>query len=224
MTTVGTLSGGSVRATLVALALLLVAAPAVGQVSSIGEGGLTIAGGLGWAPVGGIAQQVADPTVPAGHASEHAPAFRFMAGYHFASYLSFEAGLAHINPIRRSTPYQTTDVLTAESTLNTIEVALVGHVPFAKRARLDLSAGIADTSLHTTLSTLSGNAPPIGIPASESVRRLGAAVGADVEVRLSELVSVIAGYHVYDRVGSNHLAGSAAGTVTMALAGVHFEF
>ncbi|GEM_PF-4768248 len=212
------------RASPLALAALcaLAAAPAVAQVVSEGKATLTLQGGLGYAPVGGIADQVVG--LPGSGGTRHATAFRLMAGYQFAEQLSFDVGVAHVGTMSSSAPYNGTDVLGADVTLSVLEADLVGHIPVTPNSRVDLTAGIAESSLHTLVSTQQGSLLPPGESGDDNVRRLGPTLGADLEWRLGDVVSVMAGCHVYTRVGSPKLADSASGTVKLLLVGIHLEF
>lgn len=209
---------------LLAAALALNAAPALGQVVSVGKGEMTIEVGRMDIPGASIASQIADPASNVPHSNGHASSFRLLAGYHFAEYLSVEVGLAHADPINSSSAYAAGDLLRAQSKLSVFEGNLVGHVPFATNARLDLSLGLAETALHTLVSTLHGSSLPSGETGNQNVRRLGPTAGLDVEYRISDVVSVLVGYHAYTRVGSPALRDSASGTATAILAGMHFEF
>ena len=105
-----------------------------------------------------------------------------------------------------------------------IEATVVGRVPLARDARLDVLIGVARTALNTTLSTLAGSSLPSAQPDPVDVRRFGATFGADAEWRLSEHTSLIIGYHAYPGVGSSRLVGTGNGTMTLLAGGVHFEF
>jgi len=210
---------------LVALAvgLSVLSVPSVAQVQSIGKGTLTLELGRASAPVGGIATQVASPGTDAS-ATAHANAFRFLAGYQFAQYLGVEVGIGRMGTFHSSAPYAGTDVLNAADSLVIIEGDLVGHLPFASRARLNLSVGISDTSLHTTFTTQNGTALALGQTAAETDHRLGATAGLDVEYRLTDVTSVLIGFHAYPHIGSSVLRDSASGTATAIFGGIHFEF
>lgn len=207
-----------------AAALALAPTAARAQVSSIGKGLMTLELGRGSMPVGAIATQVADPGTDVPHSTASATAFRLLAGYHFAEYLSVEVGITHVGFMKSSAVYAGTDVLRAQTTLQVIEGDLVGHWPFARNARVDLSLGIAETGLHTTLATQNGTALPTGETGEQKVRRLGPTAGLDLEYRLTDTTSVLIGYHAYAHVGSPVLRDSASGTASTLFAGAHFEF
>jgi outer membrane protein with beta-barrel domain len=198
--------------------------PAHAQVASEGKGLLTLELGQGYAPVGGIASQVANPGTQASRDTLHATAFRFMAGYQFAEQLSAEVGVGHVGTMHSTAAYGAGDNLTAAASLVVVEADLVGHFPLTANTRLDLTLGITDTALQTTLSTQNGSALPIGQTNSDNVHRLGATAGVDLEWRLGDVSSVILGYHVYPRVGSTVIRDSAYGTAKAILAGLKFEF
>jgi hypothetical protein len=209
---------------LAALVLLAAGAPAAAQVVSEGKGVLTIELGQGAAPVGGIASEVANPGVTATHDTLHATAFRFSAGYHFAEQLSVEVGVGHLGTMQTNAPYGAGDVMSVQTSLLVIEGDLVANIPVAPNARIDLTLGVAETGLNSTIFTQNGSALPPGQGASDNVRRLGATGGLDVEWRLTSVTSILIGYHAYTHVGSPVLRDSAAGTATALLAGVRFEF
>jgi hypothetical protein len=154
----------------------------------------------------------------------HANAFRLLAGYHFSEYFSVMAGVSHMGTLKSRAAYAQGDTLRADTSLNVLEADLVGHLPFASRGRVDFSAGLTETALHTTVSTAAGSALPVGEDGDQNVRRLGATAGLDVEWRLTDITSLLLGYHVYPRVGSSKLRDSASGSPGMLLAGVQFEF
>jgi hypothetical protein len=206
------------------LALGVAADRAAAQVSSESKGTVTLMVGEASAPIGGIPNQVASPGGPTPQSTQHAKGFRLAAGYNFAKFLSAEFALSYFGQYNRSVPYAAGDTLEAQSAIVAIEGDLVGRLPIAPFARVNLSLGIAETGLHTTLSTIFGTALPGNIPADENVRRFGPAGGAELEFRLSERSSLLVGYHGYAHVGSSRLAGSAAGRVGAILAGAHFEF
>ena len=204
--------------------LAVQSAMAAAQVSSEAKGTVTLMAGQAGAPVGGIPQQVADPGVPAPNSTLHATAFRLVAGYHFAEFVSAEIGISHFGSFNSSTPYATIDTLQAQSSIIAAEADLVGHLPFASRGRVNVALGLAETALHTTLATTLGTTLPGGIPSDENVHRTGATAGVELEFRLTDMSSLLVGYHGYTHVGSGKLAGSASGQVNVILAGVHFEF
>ena len=209
-------------AAVLALAAGLSSPVAGAQVASEGKGTLTLQVGEGYLAVGGIANQVAG--LPADGSTLHATSFRFLAGYHFAEHLSFDVGVAHLGTLSSHAPYAATDTLSADVTATILEAELVAKIPIAANARIDLTGGIAESALHSVISTQRGSALPPGETGDDTVRRLGATAGADFEWRLSDVTSIIVGYHVYTHVGSPKLADSAAGTAKAILAGVHFEF
>ena len=204
--------------------LLVLAAPSNAQVASEGKGLLTIEVGQGSAPVGGVAAQVADPTASASRELRHGTAVRFLAGYHFAEQLSVEVGVGHLGNFKSSAAYNGSDVLNAEASLLVIEGDLVGNIPLTANTRIDLTLGIAESALKTTLATQNGSALASGQRSTDNVRRLGATAGVDLEWRLGDVSSVIVGYHLYPRVGSPVLRDSASGTAKAILAGLKFEF
>jgi len=197
----------SIRAAALALVLAALALPANAQVASLGKGLLTVEVGQGSAPVGGIASQVANPN-----------------GYQFAEQLSVEVGVGHVGTFHSSAAYNGTDVLNAEDSLLVIEGDLVGHFPLAANARIDVTIGLAESALKTTLSTQHGSPLATGQRGTDNVRRLGPTAGIDLEWRLGDVTSVILGYHIYPRVGSPVLRDSASGTAKAILAGLKFEF
>jgi hypothetical protein len=209
---------------LLAVALAWPGARVHAQVVSEGKGLLTLEMGQGSAPVGGIASQVANPGTPGMRDVAHAFAFRFMAGYQFASYMSVEVGLGRFAKMNSSAPYAGGDTLIVQSALVIIEADVVGHFPLTPSSRLDLSLGITDTGLATTLSTRNGSALPIGQTASDHAHRVGATTGVDLEWRLGSVSSLIVGYHLYPHVGSSVLRDSTSGTAKAILGGVKFEF
>ena len=206
------------------LALAALAAPADAQVASLAKGILTIEVGQGSAPVGGIAAQVAGSGATAPHNTQHGTALRFLAGYHFAEHVSVEVGVGHLGNFHSSAAYGGTDVLRAEESLLVIEGDLVGNIPLTANTRIDLTLGIAESALKTTLTTQFGSALATGQSSTDNVRRFGATAGVDLEWRLGDVSSVIVGYHLYPRVGSPALRDSASGTAKVILAGLKFEF
>ena len=219
--------GSAVRlsgAVALALALATLARPAGAQVASFGKGLLTVEVGQGSAPVGGIAAQVATPGASVPRDARHATAFRFLAGYQFAEQLSAEVGVGRFGTFHSSAAYNGTDVLNAEDSLLVIEGDLVGHFPLTPNTRIDLTLGVAESALKTTLSTQHGSALVTNQPGTDNVRRFGPTAGVDLEWRLGDVTSVIVGYHLYPRVGSPVLRDSASGTAKAILAGLKFEF
>lgn len=207
-------------------AALLVAAPgrAFAQVASQGKGTLTLEFGQGRGPYGGIAAQTADSTLAADSVTEHRTAFRFLAGYHFAEQLSVDVGLADLGNYKSSAPYGHSDYVNASSVLIAVEAELTARIPIASNVRVDASAGIAETGLNTTMSTSNGSALPAGTAVTLNVKRFGPTAGLDFEWRLSDVTSVILGYHVYERVGSSSQLQSASGAASALFGGLHFEF
>jgi hypothetical protein len=207
-------------------AILLVSAPtlAQAQVTSQGRGQLTFTVGQGSGPLAGIATDVVDDQRTGSEGNLKHLGFRVTGGYQFADFFSFEAGLTHSGTFSSQAPYLATDQMQAQTSFNAVEADLVGKIPFAPIARLDLTLGAVETSLDTTLSTLYGSAIPLAQENPIDSRHFGVTIGADVELRLSANTSLIAGYHVYPGVGSTRLVGSASGTMSMLAAGVHFEF
>ena len=219
--------GSAVRmsgAAALALALATLALPVAAQVASLGKGLLTVEVGQGSAPVGGIAAQVATPGDSAPRDTRHGTAFRFLAGYQFAEQVSVEVGVGRLGTFHSSAVYNGTDVLNAEDSLVVIEGDLVGHFPLTANTRVDLTLGLAESALKTTLTTQHGSALAADQPGTDNVRRLGPTAGVDFEWRLGDVTSVIVGYHLYPRVGSPDLRDSAAGTAKAILAGLKFEF
>jgi len=204
--------------------LALASAPAAAQVASQGRGQLTFTLGEGAGPVGNIAGDVVDQSRAAHEGTLRGFGFRLLAGYQYADFFSFEAGVMHVGPLRSRAGYLGTDQVVAEASLSAVEADLVGRVPFAPDGRIDLTLGAAGTALRTTLATVAGSALPIGQRSTVDERRLGVTIGADVEWRLSDDVSLLAGYHAYPGVGSHRVIGSGNGTMSLIAAGVHFEF
>jgi len=219
------LNSGRRRGQRIAALLLLVAAlPATAQVSSQGRGQLTFMLGQGSAPVGGIATDVVDQTRGSPESTLKHLGFRIVGGYQFADYVSAEAGVTHLGPFRGRAPYLGTDQVLAETSLAAIEADLVGRLPFAPDFRLDFVLGAVAERLETQISTINGSALPFGQRTTVDAHHIGVTVGADLEWRLSDHTSLIAGYHAYPGVGSSRLVGSANGTLSLVAAGVHFEF
>jgi opacity protein-like surface antigen len=204
--------------------LVLSSAPAAAQVASQGRGQLTFSLGQGAGPVGNIAGDVVNQSRTESGGTLRGFGFRILAGYQFADFLSFEAGVTHTGPLRSRATYLGTDQVVADTSLSAIEADLVGRVPFAPSGRIDLTLGAVRTGLRTTLATVAGTALPLGQQSTVDARRFGVTIGADVEWRLSEETSLIAGYHAYPGVGSRRAVGSANGTMSLIAAGLHFEF
>ena len=208
------------------VAFLLIAGTSVAQaqVTSQGRGQLTFTVGQGSGPLAGIATDVVNGERSGSEGSLKHLGFRITGGYQFADYFSFEAGVTHSGTFSSQAPYLGTDQMQAQTSFNAVEGDLVGKVPFAPVARLDLTLGAVETSLNTSLSTLYGSAISLSQENPINVKHFGFTVGADVELRLSVNTSLIAGYHAYPGVGSSRLVGSASGTMSLLAAGVHFEF
>jgi len=203
-------------------------APALhAQVVSQGRGVLTLMVGQGSGPVGNVASEVSQQTqLP--QISQHSIGWRVAGGYNFADYFGTEAAVGRIGYIKNSAAYHpsagVTDQVRAETALNVIEVNLVGRVPLAQRLRADLTLGVAETSLDTSLSTQYGYALPTGQANPVTVRRFGYDAGIDGEWMAGEHLSLIVGYHAYPNVGSASTVGSAHGSFGLFGAGVHIEF
>ena len=208
------------------IAILLLAGTTVAQaqVTSQGRGQLTLTVGQGSGPLAGIATDVVDGYRSGSEGSLKHLGFRITGGYQFADFFSFEAGITHSGTFSSQAPYLVTDQMQAQTSFDAVEADLVGKIPFAPIARLDLTFGAVGTGLNTTLSTANGSAIPAAQENPLNSKHFGITVGADVELRLSANTSLIAGYHAYPGVGSTRLVGSASGTMSMLAAGVHFEF
>jgi hypothetical protein len=207
-----------------ALALFGCATTVHAQVVSQGRGQLTFMVGQGSAPAGGtatdvVAQERVGPETDLKHLG-----FRVVGGYQFADYVSAEAGVTHLGPFRARAAYLGTDQLLAETALTAIEANLVGKIPVAPVARVDLTLGIVAERLETQLSTVYGSTLPVGQQTPVDAHHFGVTLGADLEWRLTEHTSLIAGYHAYPGVGSSRLVGSANGILSLFGGGVHFEF
>ena len=206
--------------------LALIAAtsmPAAAQVSSQGRGFVTFMIGQGSGPVGGVAANIVAGANVAPETRSTATAYRVGGGYQFGDYLGTELAVTHIGTLRSRAPFGTSDTLVAGLEFAAIEVDIVGRIPLAANFRVDLSAGAAATGLKTSLATTHGSALPPE-PATLNARRAGPTVGADVEWRLGESMSLIAGWHLYSHVGSSSIVGLASGSMTLIAAGVHIEF
>ena len=211
------------RRSLWACALLWLALPCHAQVESQGHGELSLTFGQGSAPVGEIATDVVTQQRAASHSRLSQLAYRIVGGYQFADYVSAEAGLTHLGPLRSRASYAgTTHEVTAEAVFEAIEAVVVGHLPFAGSGRVDLSLGLVAGGLATQLTTA------YGLPAGQRNRinahQLGLTTGADVEWRLGESIALIVGYHLYPDVGSKRLIGSSNGTLSVIAGGIHVEF
>jgi hypothetical protein len=206
------------------LAALLLVAPAEAQVSSVGRGMLTLMVGEGSGPFGNLADSIVAGNNNAGSSSKSGAAWRVVGGYQFFEYLGAEAGIAQLTHMNTRAPYLGVDQIDANAVVQILEVDLVAHVPIAQMLRVDLSAGANVNSLQTSVSTEHGSAVPFGQNTAVDVRRYGFDAGADLELRVSDHTSLIAGVHLYPKVGSSLIVGSARGTAEILGAGVHFEF
>ena len=208
-------------------ASVLLPAGAEAQVVSQGRGTLTLLVGQGSSPVGGIATEVADQT-RAPMATQHSVGWRVAGGYNFADFFAFEAGIGRIGYAKGSAPYKPSasvnDEVDAKTALNVIEANLVGRAPLARGFRLDFSAGLAETSLDSTLSTKLGSSLPFGQSNPVHARHFGYDAGVDAEWMVSEHVSALLGYHAYPQAGSSSTIGSTKGTFSLLGVGLHMEF
>jgi hypothetical protein len=212
------------RASVAVLVLsALAAAPAWAQLASEGKGTMTLEVGQASGPFGNIAAQTVDRDL-LDHPTLHQTAFRLLAGYHFAEQLSIDVGLADLGNFKSSAPYAGTDTLKASSQLVIVEGELVARIPVTPNSRVDLTGGVCESGLNTSISTQNGSALPVGSSSSENVRRFGVTAGLDVEWRLSDVTSVILGYHLYTHVGSGAALESASGNASALFGGMHFEF
>jgi Outer membrane protein beta-barrel domain len=207
-------------------ALLLVAlcpGLAGAQVSSAQRGTLTILFGQGSGPAGAIAAEVAQqqqlPTI-----TKHSLGWQVTGGYNFADYFGLETGIARIGTLKSNAPYRSVDQVNAESLLTIISVDLIGRVPVASRLRFNLRAGLAESSLTTNLSTSQGSSLPFGQANPVKTRRFGYDAGIDAEWRMNDHLSLLVGYRAFPNVGSDHAVGSANGTFSMIVGGLHVEF
>ena len=214
------------RVSYIAFALLAttLSMPAAAQVSSQGRGQLTLMVGQGSGPIGGIASDVVNQSRTGPDSNMKHLGFRIVGGYQFADYASFEAGITHVGSFHSQASYLGTDQVQVATSFDAIEADVVGRVPFAPIARLDLTLGAVETGLNTSLSTASGSSLPAAQENPVNSKHFGVTVGIDLEVRLSNHTSLVAGLHAYPGVGSSRLIGSASGTVSLIGAGVHFEF
>jgi len=212
---------GLTTATLLALGISM---PVRAQVVSQGRGQLTFMVGQGSGPLGAIASDIVDQHHTTGQTNQKHAGFRIMGGYQFADHVSFEAGITHLGTFVSQVPYLTSDQLLAQTNFDAIEANLVGKIPFAPDARLDVTVGAVRTALSTSISTLAYSALPSAQANPVNVRHYGVDLAADVEWRLSERTSLIVGYHAYPGVGSSRLIGSANGTMSIIAGGIHFEF
>lgn len=218
----GFLAGGRLQAA--GLLLLAAAAtPAAAQVTSQGRASMTFTLGQGTGPTGGIAADIVNDNRNAPDNNVHATAFRIGGGYQFADYGAAEVALTHIGTLRSRASFGVTDTLVAQTQFDAVEADIVGRIPLAASFRVDLSVGAAITGLKTTLRTEQGSALP-PLPGTLNARRAGLAVGADVEWRLGQSASLIAGYHLFSHVGSSKIVGLASGTMMVLAGGVRIEF
>lgn len=205
--------------------LLLALAPGLAgaQVSSAQRGTLTILFGQGSGPAGAIASEVAQqqelPTI-----TKHSLGWQVTGGYNFADYFGLETGIARIGTLKSNAPYHSVDQVNAESLLTIISVDLIGRVPVASRLRFNLRAGAAESSLTTNLSTSQGSSLPFGQANPVKTRRFGYDAGVDGEWRMNDHLSLLLGYRAFPNVGSNRTVGSANGTYSMIVGGLHVEF
>ena len=218
-------AGLAFGACLVALALFTPGG-AQAQVVSQGRGVLTLQAGQGSGPTGAIAAEVAGQTqLP--KITQHAIGWRVAGGYNFADYVGADAAISRIGYMKTSAPYHpggADDQVNATTVLNVIEANLVGRIPLAARARIDVTLGLAETSLDSTLSTQLGSSLPSGQSTTLGVRRFGYDAGIDAEWMLGEHLSLIVGYHEYPNAGSARVIGSANGPFGLLAGGVHVEF
>lgn len=208
----------------VLLLAALAGAPARAQVASQGRGQLTFMLGQGSAPVGRIATDVVNQNRASGQSDVKHLGFRLLSGYQFADYLAAAAGVTRLGAFRARETYLGTDAVVAETNFTAIEANLIGRVPLAANWRVDLTLGLAAERLETRLSTKNGASLPSGQSTLVAPHHFGVTLGADLEWRLSERTSLLAGYHAYPSVGSSRRIGSANGTLTLAGVGVNFEF
>lgn len=189
---------------------------------------LSILFGEGTGPTGASAAEVVNGTsLPV--LAQHGFGWRVSGGYNYADYFALEAAIARIGYLKSQAPYRLSstsvaDTLHSESVLSAVEFNLVGRLPLASRARVDITVGPAETSLNTTLSTQNGSGLPAGQSNPVHVRKFGFDAGFDAEWMWSEHVSLLAGYHMYPNAGSGRLPGSSSGTFSLLAAGVHIEF
>lgn len=208
-----------------AMGFVLIALPgaALAQIVSAGRATLTIDLGQGSGPAGGAAQEVASQQeLP--HVTKSTLGWRITGGYNFADYWGVETGITRIARISSSAPYLTTDQINAQSELTVFDVNLIGRIPLSSRARIDLMAGPAESSLYSSLSTALGSSLPSGQSNPVHVRRFGYDAGIDAEWMLSEHLSFLVGYHIYPNVGSARVIGSSNGNFSLLAAGIHVEF
>lgn len=200
---------------------------AMAQVISQGRGTLTLMVGQGSSPTGGVATEVAEQA-PVPHITQHSFGWRLTGGYNFADFFSFEAGVARIGYAKSSAPYKPSpaiaDQVKAKTALNVVEANLVARAPLSQGFRVDLTLGLAETALDSSLSTALGSALPTGQANPVHARHFGYDAGIDGEWRLSENVSALVGYHAYPQAGSNTTIGSTRGTFSLLAAGLHMEF
>jgi Outer membrane protein beta-barrel domain len=212
------------RSLAVGAVLLLASASVHAQLSSQGHGQLAFMLGQGSGPFSGLASDVVNQNHDAPEGTLKHSGFRITGGYQFADFFSAEAGITHLGPFRSRAPYLSGDEVIAEASLVALEADLVGRLPFAPNFRLDLTLGAVTDRLETQLSTAYGSALPVGQRTTVDSHHFGITLGADLEWRVTEITSLIIGYHAYPDVGTNTLIGSAKGTLSLVAAGVHFEF
>jgi hypothetical protein len=194
------------------------------QVGTQGHAFLTLMAGQGSGPFGSLASDVVAGTSSSSPATKSGVGWRMVGGYQFADYLGAQAGLARIGQIRTRANYGNSEQVVAEATVNILEVSFVGRLPIAPHARIDVTAGGAETSFDTSLYVTNGGALPVTQNSAPNVRRFGFTAGIDLEWQLTEHTSVLIGDHIYPRVGSSAIVGSARGTAQILGAGVNFEF
>lgn len=209
----------------VVLVACLVVPRAQAQVGTQGHAFLTLMAGQGGGPFGNLASDVAAGTSSSSPSKKNALGWRIVGGYQFADYLGAQAGLARIGRIRSRANYVPAgDQVVAEATVNILEVSFVGRLPIAPHARIDVTAGGAETSVDTALYVTNGGFLPATQNTAPNVRRFGFTAGIDLEWQLTEHTSLLIGDHIYPRVGSSAIVGSARGTAQILGAGVNFEF
>ncbi len=209
----------------VALLLILVFGPqpAGAQVSSAQRGTLSILFGQGSGPAGALAAEVAQrKELP--EITKHSLGWQIAGGYNFADYFGVETGIARIGTLKSTAKYLVRDQITAESTLSVISVDLIGRLPVASMLRFNFRAGVAESALNTNLSTSQGSSLPFGQSNPVKTRRFGYDAGVDAELRMNDHLSLLVGYRAFPNVGSDHSIGSANGTYSMVVGGLHVEF
>ena len=212
------------RACAVVLLLIALAPEMAGaQVSSAQRGTLSILFGQGSGPTGALAAEVAAQEAQP-EITKHSLGWQIAGGYNFADYLGLETGIARIGTLKSNAPYQSGDRINAESVLSVLSVDLIGRLPVASVLRFNIRIGVAESSLTTNLSTSQGSALPFGQSNPVKTRKFGYDAGVDAEYRLNDHLSLLAGYRAFPNVGSNQSLGSANGTYSMVVGGLHVEF